>query len=285
MKLGVITDGISQDAETAFRLLKEHGLEYAELQFVYGKEIGEQTPEEVKKIKDLIRQYDIKVSCITKHNFNGIPWDTPLDSDLIKKHQDGLKRCFALALEFECPLVRVMSCKKEMILFGANGAEKWVTKVGAWDAQLKIMEIPVRMAEKEGITLVAENENGGMITSNYLAAKIIEQLGSENLKILWDPCNTLYCTELPYPTGYERGQKYIRHLHIKDAKINIQKATVNFRSLGTGDMAPYLLDIAGALKRDSYEGVVSLEANYRPNGLDFVDGFKSSVDYFKRIFD
>ena len=61
MKLGVITDGISQDAETAFRMLKEHGLEYAELQFVYGKEIGEQTPEEVKKISDLIRQYDIKV--------------------------------------------------------------------------------------------------------------------------------------------------------------------------------------------------------------------------------
>ena len=55
MKLGVITDGISQDAETAFRTLKEHGLEYAELQFVYEKEIGEQTPEEVKKIKDLIR--------------------------------------------------------------------------------------------------------------------------------------------------------------------------------------------------------------------------------------
>ena len=193
-------------------------------------------------------------------------------------------RCFALALEFECPLVRVMSCKKEMILFGANGAEKWVTKVGAWDAQLKIMEIPVRMAEKEGITLVAENENGGMITSNYLAAKIIEQLGSDNMKILWDPCNALYCTEPPYPTGYERGRKYLRHIHIKDAKIDIQKATVEFRSLGTGNMAPYLLDIAGALKRDSYEGVVSLEANYRPEGLEFVDGFKSSVDHFKRIF-
>jgi len=50
-------------------------------------------------------------------------------------------------------------------------------------------------------------------------------------------------------------------------------------------MAPHLLDIADALRRDSYEGVVSLEANHRPEGLEFVDGFKSSVDHFKRIFD
>ena len=62
MKLGVITDGISQDAETAFRTLKEHGLEYAELQFVYEKEIGEQTPEEVKKIKDLISRGRLPIS-------------------------------------------------------------------------------------------------------------------------------------------------------------------------------------------------------------------------------
>lgn len=284
MKLGVIVDGISQDLETAFREMKEHGLEYAELQFVYGKEIGDQSAEEVGQISRLLKEFGIRVSCITRHNFNGIPWTTPLDDPLIEHHRSALERCFRLARALDAPLVRVMSCRKEMILFGSNGADKWITKLGAWEAQERIIRIPVEMAEREGITLVIENENGGMVTSNYLAGKLIESVGSKRLKLLWDPCNALYCTEQPYPVGYERARNHIGHIHIKDAKISIQEASVQFRSLGTGDMAPYLLDIANALKSDGYDGVVSLEANYSRDNSDSLQGFRSSITHFKRIF-
>ena len=40
MKIGVITDGISRDFEHALKVMDEFGLEYAELQFVWDKEIG-----------------------------------------------------------------------------------------------------------------------------------------------------------------------------------------------------------------------------------------------------
>ena len=50
MKLGVITDGISRDLEHALKVMNETQLEYAELQFVWDKEIGDQTPEEIQKI-------------------------------------------------------------------------------------------------------------------------------------------------------------------------------------------------------------------------------------------
>ena len=50
MKLGVITDGISQDLEYALKVMNETGLDHAELQFVWDKEIGDQTPEEIQKI-------------------------------------------------------------------------------------------------------------------------------------------------------------------------------------------------------------------------------------------
>ena len=168
MKLGVITDGISQDPRTACRALAEHGIEYAELQFVLGKEVGEHSGEEVAQIKAALREHGLRVACISRHNFNGIPWDTPLDDELIARHRAGLERCFALAAELGSPLVRVMSCRKEMILFGDQGAENWVVKNGAWQAQVRIMEIAVRMAERAGTDLVAETENGGMITSCFL---------------------------------------------------------------------------------------------------------------------
>ena len=80
MKLGVITDGISRDLEYALKVMNETGLEYAELQFVWDKEIGDQTPEEIQKIKELITKYNVKVPIITRHNFVGmlvimlIPW-------------------------------------------------------------------------------------------------------------------------------------------------------------------------------------------------------------------
>ena len=104
------------------------------------------------------------------------------------------------------------------------------------------------------------------------------------MKILWDPCNALYCTEKPFPDGYEAGKKHIGHVHIKDALIDIAKASVDFRSLGEGDMAPFLIDIANALRTDNYEGIVSLEANYRPDRKDFIDGTRSSIDRFKKLF-
>ena len=67
-------------------------------------------------------------------------------------------------------------------------------------------------------------------------------------------------------------------------KADISKATVQFCELGTGEMAPYLEDIGNALKRDGFQGVVSYESVYRPDGGTFEDGFKASVGKFKKIF-
>lgn len=285
LKLSIITDGISQDLEQSFKFLVENEIEYGDLQYVWGKEIGDQTVEETKEIKRLQKKYNIKIGCITRHNFAGIParMET-LNSDLYKTHMEKYKKCFEIANELECPVVRVMSTRKEMILFGFNGAEKWVTASGAYDAQVELYREPVVYAEKMGITIVTENCNGGQITSNYLAAKIIKDLNTDILKILWDPCNALYCTEKPFPDGYNAAEGLIGHIHIKDAKIDIAKAQVEFRPLGQGDLAPYLVDIANQLKADNFQGVVALEANYQPEGKPLIAGTISSLNHFKNIF-
>jgi len=285
LKLGIITDGISQDPDVALRFCAEEGIPYADFQFVWNTEIGDHTDEQVGELKRLTRKYGIKVGCLTRHNFNGLPAKMEsLRSEAYMRHMEKYKKCFEIANVLECPNVRIMSTKKEMILFGTQGAERWVTATGAWDAQVALYQEPVEYAKKMGITIVTENCNGGQVTSNYLAAKLVKEFDTDILKILWDPCNAMYCTERPYPEGYEEGKPHIGHIHIKDAKIDIARASVEFRSLGTGDMAPYLLDIAEALKKDNFQGIVSLEANYRPEGKDFIDGTRSSISHFRRIF-
>ena len=54
MKLGVICDGISRDLAHALNVMDEFGLDYAELQFVWDKEVGDHDAGEIAKIKDLL---------------------------------------------------------------------------------------------------------------------------------------------------------------------------------------------------------------------------------------
>lgn len=285
MKLGVITDGISRDFEHALKVMTETGVEYAELQFLWDKEIGDQTSYEIQKIKKLVAQYEVIVSCVSGHNFAGLPvMATEPDDEVYKKHLESLKRCMFLAKELGTNMVRIMSGRKEMIIFGYNGAEKWVASTGSWDKFLKLMEAPVKLAEDEGITLVVETGNNAMITSGVLAKKLIDDLGTKHLKILWDISNAMYCTEVPYPDAYEEIKDYVGHIHLKDCKVDIARATVRFCPLGTGDVAPYLEGIASALEKDGYQGVISLESVYRPDNGSFEDGFRECLPAFKKLF-
>ena len=47
MKLGVICDGISRDLAHSLNVMDEFGLEYAELQFVGDKEVGDHSKTQI----------------------------------------------------------------------------------------------------------------------------------------------------------------------------------------------------------------------------------------------
>ena len=49
-KLGVIADGISQNFEQVLDVMNEFELEYAELQFLWDKEVGDLSAAEVKAL-------------------------------------------------------------------------------------------------------------------------------------------------------------------------------------------------------------------------------------------
>ncbi|MGK0189417.1 MAG: sugar phosphate isomerase/epimerase [Verrucomicrobiales bacterium] len=285
-KLGVITDGISRDFEHALRVLTEAGLNYAELQFLWDKEVGDLNDDEMAKAKALVDKYGVEVSCISRHNFVGmLVGDTEVGDENHDKHMNGLKRCIAMAKEFGTNIVRIMSFRRDMILFGEGGAEHWVVSKGAWDKLHELLTPPVKLAEQEGIQLVLETGNNAMVPSGYLGGKLIREMGSPNLKILWDPANSLYANEKTYPDGYNAlSFENIGHIHIKDAVVDMPKATVRFCEMGTGDMAACLKPLADRLKADGYDGHISLESVYRPDGGDFEGGFKASVGLFKELY-
>ena len=62
MKLGVITDGINRDLGHALAVMDEFGLDYAELQFVGDKEVGDLDRGERAAALELIRRHDKTVA-------------------------------------------------------------------------------------------------------------------------------------------------------------------------------------------------------------------------------
>ena len=278
-KLGTITDGISRDFEYALDTMVETGLEYVELQYLWEKQVGDLTDADVERVKALIEARNLKVSCISHHNLSALPVDTAVVAPAYREHITTLQRCIDVAQALGTNLVRIFSFRKEMVLFGAEP----VISEGAWTTLMNRLEEPLQIADAAGITLVMETAISGNVTSGLLARKLIDALDVPHLKVLWDPCSSLYCTEVPYPDGYEAIREHIVHVHLKDGVVNLPAATFDFCAMRQGQMDPYYNDIVGALKRDGYEGAISLESVYTPVGGTREDGFRESLPVFMEL--
>ena len=280
-KLGVITDGISRDFEYALDTMVETGLEYVELQYLWEKQVGDLTDADIQRVKGLIDTRNLKVSCISHHNLSALPVDTAVVVPAYREHITTLQRCIDVAQALGTNLVRIFSFRKEMVLFGAEP----VISEGAWKTLMNRLEEPLQIADDAGITLVMETAISGNVTSAFLARKLIDELDVPHLKVLWDPCSSLYCTEVPYPDGYEIIREHIAHIHLKDGVVNLPAATFDFCAMRQGQMDPYYNDIVDALKRDGYDGTISLESVYTPEGGTREDGFRESLPVFMELME
>ncbi|MYB96818.1 sugar phosphate isomerase/epimerase [Candidatus Poribacteria bacterium] len=278
-KLGTITDGISRDFEYALDTMVATGLEYVELQYLWEKQVGDLTDADIERVRGLIAARNLKVSCISHHNLSALPVDTAVVAPAYREHITTLQRCIDVAQALGTNLVRIFSFRKEMVLFGAEP----VISEGAWTTLMNRLEEPLQIADAAGITLVMETAISGNVTSAFLARKLIDALDVPHLKVLWDPCSSLYCTEVPYPNGYEVIREHIAHVHLKDGVVNLPAATFDFCAMRQGQMDPYYNDIVEALKRDGYAGAISLESVYTPVGGTREDGFRESLPVFMEL--
>lgn len=290
MKLGVICDGISRDLAHALAVMDEFDLEYAELQYVGEHEVGDHSKQQIADIRDLLLGHGKPVSCLSRHVFAGLTTANRPGDALHTAHMDALKRVIEMAHEVGSPLVRIMTSKKEQILWGKNGAEQWNVATGAWDTLPPLIAPAVELARAEGLTLVVETGNGTMVNSNYTARKLIDDLDArDTLKVLWDPANNCWCHELAWPDGYnELKGGYLGHVHIKDVQVDTPRATLEVRKMGEGQLGPLFQPIADALREETidnrYNGVISFESVYNTGDGNFEKGFRECIEMFKTIF-
>jgi sugar phosphate isomerase/epimerase len=263
--IGVVTDEISDDLEEAIEIAKSWELEHIELHKIWGKNICDVNEATLSKAIGMVRSSGLTVTSI-----DSLTLRCQLDNDEeYSQHIKHLLKSIAIAPLFDTNVVRLFSFRKE-----ENVEEKW-------DQIFEKMELPIKIAEREGVILGFENASSMNIGTSDDLERLFERFDSPNLKLIWDPGNAYAAGEkLPFPDGYEKVKGKIIHVHLKDAILDEQGKNV-WKPIGQGDV-----DYRGQLEtlhKDSYKGVIALETHCTSASGSKVEGTKESLDGLMEI--
>lgn len=107
-----------------------------------------------------------------------------------------------------------------------------------------------RVAEKEGIELLLENEGSCNVATSEELAAFVKMIPSKALGINWDPLNGTAFKEIPFPDGYKvLPKKRISNVQIKGRSILDYPQKLDWPA------------IFRALEKDGYRGQVGLETH------------------------
>ena len=275
-KLGVITDEVTQDFEKALVWAKGYNLEWVELRTVWNKYITEFTPDEVKRAKDLLAKYNLRVSVLDSAYFKTtLPGTTSkfaegqgdFGANEREKPEALLERAIARARDFGTDKVRIFS-------FWRVDDPKTV-----FDRVAKELDKTAEIAKREGIRLVLENESACNVATGAESAAMLNAVKAPALGLNWDPGNAYAAGELkPFPDGYAPlDKKRIWHMHLKDAQ---GKGEV-WRPIGGGK-----IDYVGqfrAILKDGFSGTMSLETHYLNAAKDKEASSRESMDGLLKV--
>lgn len=279
LKLGIVSDEISQDFEHALEIIKELGVKYVELRSMWDKNLVYLSSSELKKAKRLLRENDLKVSVIASPVFKSYLEEKDIgessgDTSIARErsyhqHLKILEHCFKLAEIFETNIVRIFSFWKEGVL-----TDEILEKI------VRRFETPLKMAQEENIILALENEHACYIGSGKGSKRFMDRVSSRNMGLIWDPGNAYFTGECPYPDGYKLVKDRIVHVHIKDAGKD-KEGKPRWLPVGKGE-----IDFNGqfkALDEAIFPGIVSLETHYVSENGSKEDGTKESFKGLRSI--
>lgn len=262
IRLGVITDEISQQFEHALDVMLEYGVREAELRGLWGTNVVELDEAARARARAALAGRGMKVcgiaSPLYKCHLDPPAGDTdsgPLHLAVQRTSEEQLailERAIALAEYFDTKLIRVFAYWKAGEL-----TDELLGRI------VEGLRPAVRRAEEAGVVLGLENEHACMLGTGAEAARALNAFNSPAFQSVWDPGNAFFSGERPFPEGYYAIREKLAHVHIKDAVRDPDGAS-RWTVVGEGE-----IDFAGqlaALAADDYDGVLSLETHYKAPG-------------------
>jgi sugar phosphate isomerase/epimerase len=257
LDVAVITDEISQDLSEAIAVMRRCEVDQAEIRAVGGVNVTDMDDAGVEEVASLLRREKIQV-CGLASPFYKCDLFEDQRAERGMTHQarerslgeqmDFLMRCFDIAEKLGTNRIRVFS-------FWRKGDLTPEIE----DRIVEMFAEPVQRATERGMELLLENEHACFLGTGEETARVLKRLDGAGIAAVWDPGNALCAGENPFPDGYMAIRPYIRHIHVKDG-IRGADGKVTFCKVGEGQVG-YQEHIR-QLKRDGYDGLLSLETHY-----------------------
>jgi L-ribulose-5-phosphate 3-epimerase len=268
--IGAITDEFSLDVEVALDAMSTLGMTIAELRLIGNRNIIDLTNEEVAGIRTRVEQRGMRVLSIASPVLKCVLPDAPPLDDRFQ--QDVFGSAYTIA---DQPRLS----QRAMEIAEIAGAQfirvfsywRTVAPEQCHDQIVEALRDLADRAGKRGLTIGLENEHACNVATGAETGRILAALDHPALKSIWDPANASLLGETPFPDGYSKlPASRVAHVHAKDCFVEGHKPTWG----PVGEMGIDWRGQIAALKRDGYEGAISLETHWRgPDG----DRLKASV--------
>lgn len=229
MYISGFADEIDKSVDIQFAVFNKLGIKYFEPRGINGKNISLLSLDEARKLKEKMDKANIKASSI----------GSPIGKvDIKNKDKDFelFKHVVEIAKILDCKFIRVFSF------------------YNAYKVKEEVISALKRMAdyaEKENVTLLHENEKDIYGDTAERCFEILEAVGSENFRAVFNPANFVQCKEDTIK-AFEMLRRYVVYMHIKDSREDL---TFVPAGAGAGNIK-YILD---SLKKQGYDGFLSLE--------------------------
>ncbi len=278
-KLGIITDELTTNLDESADFISSYGLHYCELREFFGKNIMNSLQADLDRAKKILDAHKLQVSDIASPIFK---WNCPSMPAKANEKRDEFKANFVeadadMVLDKSFKLARFFGTNKVRIFsyWRVEDPEK------VYQAVVDRLGKAAKVAAKNEIVLVLENEHACNIGTGKELGRILKDVNSPNLRGVWDPGNATMLGETPFPDGYNAVKGMFPHMNLKDTRKNAKDGKLEWAPVGGGG-----IDFKGqfaALKRDGYQGTMSLETHYkRPDG-NKVESTRESLEGLLKV--
>lgn len=280
----------SLDLPDALRLFRRLGMDGAEViwQDDYRSGLPE-TDDEVRlsETRTIARELDLEIAALT-------PYVTGLNSLDDAERERDLER-FARAIR----AAERLDCRRIRVYAGRFFEEDMPRREAMWSRLIDSLQHLGAQATGAGVVLCVENHFGTMTVTAAETAALMAAVDSSGVGILYDQANLAFTYAESYELAIELQRRWIQHVHVKDlvftkpdapfvasdvARVSPEQRHVRSRLVGEG-----ILDwpaIIAALRREGYDGYLSLEYEYRwhPQDLpDPEDGFRRGAERLRTM--
>lgn len=262
MQVALIPDEYTHDPFTAFELGRGWGVRHYELRYAYRWRLP-QGPRWVNEcVVNAVQAYGVVITALSAGLFKPtmetdgtmVPVSAERPEQIRRHLEELLPRQLEFAAQLGTRYLTVFSLPRPSEATGGPAPAVVIDTLAAAAEQ----------AAANGFTLLLENGAGLWADTGRATAEIVEAVGSEALKVTWDPANVVYggLTEKPVEEGFPAVSGQVGNVHVKDARFGGGQG--EWVQMGEG-VVPWRKQLA-ALAAAGYDGCLTLEPHlqYQP---------------------